>query len=371
MMRAMSRRSLASIALLALVMSSACALRHSRDPWSAVQVPTDVDFNGIWFADSLNGWITGGGRLVEGGIVGRTRDGGLTWKFESGILPYGGTSSSLGGVQFADTLHGCAFGSGGTILVTDDGGSTWRKVFDGRGDFFDLQLLDARLGWVCGPSSIAGTWDGGETWSTLIVNRSENGYISPDAIDFTDLRHGWLACHSGELMRSEDGGRNWTPVALPRGSGNPPTLWDVTFSGASDGWAVGEAGSIFHTRDGGAIWRKQEQGVPIVRVIPRGEPPRPREVLPELETPPDRLAVMAVRFADPGHGWAVGYYNDVGESVVLATSDGGETWETEHREPGEYLRAVFVLDARHAWAVGRRSRTAPQVVLRYVLGARR
>jgi photosystem II stability/assembly factor-like uncharacterized protein len=76
-----------------------------------------------------------------------------------------------------------------------------------------------------------------------------------------------------------------------------------------------------------------------------------------------------VQFADAERGWAVGYYADVAESVVLGTRDGGLTWQVEHVQPGELLRSLFVLDADHAWAAGDRARTTPQVVLRLCGGA--
>ena len=140
-------------------------------------------------------------------------------------------------------------------------------------------------------------------------------------------------------------------------------LRDVFFRGPRFGWIVGEHGTIFRTRDGGEAWTLQVTGVPIVRTIPRGEAPRPREVAPELETPPDRLELTAVRFADPDQGWAVGSYSDVAESVVLHTTDGGASWQVEHVQPGEMLRTLFVLDADHVWAAGDRARNSPQVIL--------
>jgi photosystem II stability/assembly factor-like uncharacterized protein len=86
--------------------------------------------------------------------------------------------------------------------------------------------------------------------------------------------------------------------------------------------------------------------------------------LPELEVEPDRLALYAVQFADAERGWAVGYYADVAESVVLGTHDGGANWQIEHVQSGELLRALCVLDRDHAWAAGDRARTQAQVVLR-------
>ena len=254
------------------------------------------------------------------------------------------------------------------MLLTDDGGQSWRRGsgIAGHGPaLFDVQFIDERNGWAVGTSRIIRTEDGGETWRQLVRSTAENGYLSGNAAHFLDLTHGWLAGRDGTLMRSEDGGSSWTPVELPLQVGEHPTLWDITFSDTLHGWTVGEHGSIFHTQDGGETWTRQENGVPIVRVIPPGEPPRRREVVPELETEPDRLSISAVHFIDSQHGCAVGYYADVAESVVMRTRDGGAKWEVEHVQPGEILRSVFVLDAEHAWAVGDRARTQAQVLLRY------
>ena len=362
-------RAIAALAV-GLLLLAGCSSHRAPERWQAVVVPTDAQFDGLWFSDSLNGWVTGGGWAVEGGIVGRTRDGGRTWRFESGIMPGGGDRSSLARVQFRDSLRGCATASHGRILLTDDGGRGWRAAAGTSGDtHFALDFVDAWNGWAAG-SAIARTRDGGETWRTLTRGTAGNGYLSANAIHFVDESRGWLAGHGGALLRTEDGGTNWTPVTLPLRAGERPTLWDVTFRGDTHGWVAGEHGTIFHTDDGGATWSRQETGVPIVRVVRRGEPPRPREVLPELETEPDQLTIKAIRFADALRGWAVGWYADVAESVVLHTADGGSTGEVEHVQPGELLRTLFVLDAGRAWAAGDRARTRPQVVLRYAPGPR-
>jgi photosystem II stability/assembly factor-like uncharacterized protein len=156
---------------------------------------------------------------------------------------------------------------------------------------------------------------------------------------------------------------------LPLPAGDRPALRDVFFLDSQLGWVVGEHGSIFHTDDGGERWVRQDSGVPVVRVLARGERPK-RDVVPGIEGPPDRLALHAVAFADANRGWAVGYYADVAESVVLGTRDGGATWRVERTQGGELLNALFALDTLHAWAAGDRARTSPQVVLRYAPGER-
>jgi len=364
-------RAIACGAVLACLVAS-CAPRAARSPWQAVEVPTDADFTGICFTDTLNGWLTGSGWAIDGGIVGRTRDGGRTWRFESGILSGYDSGKGLGRVSFRDPQRGYATASHGQVLITGDGGESWRPADvsgPGSGEIFDLQLLDGRTGWAAG-SRIVRTEDGGETWRTLTRSTDDDGYELATGIHFIDAWQGFLVSHIGSLLRTDDGGEHWRRVALPLRTGEHPTLRDIEFVDAVHGWVVGERGTILCTRDGGSAWTLQESGVPVVRVIPKGEPPRPREPFPELDVEPDRLAVMAVAFADPRRGWAVGYYADVAESVILGTQDGGDTWVTEHVQPGELLRSLFVLDAEHVWAAGDRARTRPQVVLRYAPAGR-
>ena len=354
-----------SASLIAALLIAGCGSRSAAppEPWQAVTVPTDAIFDGIFFADSLNGWVAGGNYQIEGGIVGRTRDGGRSWHFTTGVVAGAGTGFALGAIQFRDTLNGLAVGSGGRILVTADGGASWNEAGGSRGAMLsDVRFLDSRNAWAVGPSTLLRTQDGGETWAPVMA---DDDYFSGNAVQFLDDWHGWVVSHGGALRSTSDGGRTWTQVPLPLAKDERPTLWDITFTDAAQGWIVGEQGVIFHTEDGGSTWTRQTHGVPIERVIPKGEPRRPREIVPELETPPDRLTLTSVRFLDRQRGYAVGYYNDVAESVVIGTRDGGATWQVQRVQPGEYLRSIFVLDPAHAWAAGDRARMAPQVVLRY------
>lgn len=354
-------------ALLAVFLVFGCA-RKPLDPWQAVALPTDARFNGLWFTDSLNGWLAGGQREVEGGMLGRTRDGGRTWHMRSEVVPQKGAGFHLGAVQFRDTLHGCAVADRGLVLLTDDGGRTWRTVRTGRSStdaMTRLQLLDERDGWALGPATVIGTHDGGETWDELVRNENRSGYLSGRAIAFLDMFHGYLVSHGGQLFHSENGGLDWVRVPLPLPAGSQPTLWDITFVDGANGWLVGEQGTICRTRDGGATWELQTHGVPVERVLAKGEKPRPPDIVPGLDDGPAKLDLMAVRFADTARGFALGHYSDVGESVILGTRDGGATWATERVAPGQQLHALFVLDRNHAWAAGDRTRRLPQQVYRY------
>ena len=57
--------------------------------------------------------------------------------------------------------------------------------------------------------------------------------------------------------------------------------------------------------------------------------------------------LTSVAFANASHGWAVGW-----GGTILATTDGGATWLTQDSGTDAYLGSVACTDADHAWTVG-------------------
>ncbi len=353
------RRALPFALLLALL-AVGCS-PEAKDGWQAVELPTSAVFNGVWFTDPLNGWISGGAHGVRGGLLGRTRDGGRTWTFRSGVVSDTSETYYMGEIQFRDTLRGCVVGDGGAVMLTDDGGLTFRRARSSSATLMRLQLL-GDFGWALGPAAFITTGNGGETWQELVRDQNPDAYLSGRAATFTGATHGWLLSFTERLMRSDDGGLEWKPVPLPLSRDMQGALNDITFVDASHGWLVGEDGTICRTLDGGLTWERQVNGVPVERVIPKGDRSQPFRL---ERAEPSRLELLAVRFADCERGFTTGFYSDFGESVILGTRDGGTTWTTEARVPGQLLQRLFVLDRRHAWAVGARSRQQPQTLYRY------
>jgi photosystem II stability/assembly factor-like uncharacterized protein len=105
-------------------------------------------------------------------------------------------------------------------------------------------------------------------------------------------------------------------------------LCDVSFVDPQHGWAVGDFGIILHTDDGGQHWSPQISGV--------------------------TCTLNSVCFVDTHCGWAAGgivypfLHNTSG--VVLATRDGGVTWQ---REPAllPMVRKIRFLTERQGWAI--------------------
>jgi photosystem II stability/assembly factor-like uncharacterized protein len=63
--------------------------------------------------------------------------------------------------------------------------------------------------------------------------------------------------------------------------------------------------------------------------------------------------LIDVSFADSQHGWAVGGTDDGGMGIILATTDGGLTWEIQNADGGfGTLNAVCAIDAQTCWTVG-------------------
>lgn len=347
--------------LLLLVSLAALAAGRPTSAWQAVGLGIDAAWYGVWFTDSLNGWISGGAWDVAGGLLGRTRDGGRTWTIRSNVLKGMHRGFYLRQIQFRDTLRGCVVSDSGLVLLTENGGTRWRRVHSmGYGALTGLQLLGEHDGWALGPAAWIGTGDGGETWHKLVP--SQDGFaFSGRAAVFIDPLHGWLLGHSCELMRTENGGRAWTLVPLPKGLDK--AYLDITFVDDLNGWLVGEHGAICHTRDGGVTWELQTSGVPVERLLSREE--RNRASGGERIEPVARLQLRAVRFADAERGFAIGSYENTGESVILGTRDGGTTWTTEKTVPGQLLFSLFVLDRRHAWAMGVPAGPAAATLYRY------
>ena len=181
-----------------------------------------------------------------------------------------------------------AVGERGHVLLSDDGGATWRQARD-----------------VPTRTMLTAVW-------------------------FADAKHGWAVGHDELILGSVDGGESWTTLHHAPESQQP--LLDLWFADASTGIAIGAYGSYFSTTDGGRSWiaRKFEAGpLPVAR--PRGSPPpAPAE---EDEFAPDyhlnRIAAAGDRL-----------YIAAEAGQLYRSDDGGMSWVTL---PSPYAGSFFGL----------------------------
>jgi photosystem II stability/assembly factor-like uncharacterized protein len=84
----------------------------------------------------------------ENGTVLKTT-GGTTWTRQT--VPTTLSTTTLNGVDFADPQNGIVVGDDGTVLRTENGGTTWTLISLGTDrHLLDVFLWDTDFGWAVG-----------------------------------------------------------------------------------------------------------------------------------------------------------------------------------------------------------------------------
>jgi photosystem II stability/assembly factor-like uncharacterized protein len=265
-----------------------------------------------------------------------------------------GTLAWLRAVYFVDERHGWAVGGKGALLVTEDGGATWRQLPPPAEESLrDIFFADESNGWlVCERnlhplrqdteprSYLLRTTDGGRSWSRVApaASGAEGRLVG---LRFADVLHGWAFGELGTLYATRDGGATWTRQSVP----TRRLLLGAKFLDARRGWLVGAGGTLLRTEDGGTSWREGQLAEARAVVAPSAAPKAEFAAGPRFN---------AVDFADERRGWAVGSLGS-----IYVTEDGGRTWRAQQSGVTAELRDVKFTNAREGWAVG-----AQGVVLR-------
>jgi len=180
-----------------------------------------------------------------------SHDGGLTWKSNS----MDKDCEMLFDIKMFDKQTGFACAatdeaiekSNALILKTNDGGKTWKKVYQSKRPFettWKVSFPTEKVGYVTiqsynpDPSAIqqrvAKTTDGGETWQE--INLVEDASAREFGVGFIDENHGFVGTmNSG--YETKDGGKTWSTVDLGRAC-NKIRIYKDT-NGKVYGYAIG------------------------------------------------------------------------------------------------------------------------------------
>jgi len=242
-------------------------------------------------------------------------------------LQTSGVTARLRGVSAVNARVAWASGSGSTVLRTEDGGASWKKltVTSDTLDFRDIDAIDERTAYVLSigngaASRIYKTTDAGKTWVLQFRNDDPKRFL--DAMSFWDANHGIVIGDSidrrFDILLTSNGGKNWTPVSpdiLPPALENEGAFaasgTNIAVYGKSNAWiGLGSAtrARVLHTSDGGLHWKVFE--TPIKSGQSSG--------------------IFSIAFRDAWHGVIVGgdYQREkVAEDNLAITSDGGVTWK--------------------------------------------
>jgi photosystem II stability/assembly factor-like uncharacterized protein len=242
-----------------------------------------------------------------------------------------GTTQLLISVSPVDSRVVWAAGTGGTYVVTTDGGEHWKAAVVPGAEalqFRDVYAVSDKIAYLLSIGNnttdfhIYKTFDGGATWTIEFTNQLANAFY--DCFAFWSPNRG--IAHSDSVngvfpdLRTVDGTK-WQSIA----NRMPPALMGeasfaasgtcATTQGFFNAWIVTGATSVARvlaTRDGGQSWNAYDT---------------------PLASSPSGGAV-SVAFRDPWHGIVGGGDLAVNNLADAATSsDGGKTWTLTNKPP--------------------------------------
>jgi photosystem II stability/assembly factor-like uncharacterized protein len=251
-----------------------------------------------------------------------------------------GTTQLLIAVSPVNSEVVWAAGTGGTYVVTTNGGKTWKSgVVPGADQlqFRDVQGVSDKIAYLLSIGNdpdnfqIYKTEDGGATWAVQFTNQDPNAFY--DCFAFWTPERG--LAHSDSFngvfpeLRTTNGGKNWNsiasrmPAALAGEASFSASGTCITTQGLSNAWiATGgsDTARILATRDGGNTWNAYN--TPLVSNPGAG--------------------AVSVAFRDSRHGIVGGGDLSTNDSADVATSDdGGQTWTLTNKPPVD--GAIFCL----------------------------
>jgi photosystem II stability/assembly factor-like uncharacterized protein len=206
----------------------------------------------LTFVDDLNGWLVGIFKVWQ------TSDGGKSWQEK-----FSGSSNSdkrIGRLYrgaFIGDKKAWVTSSGGVVIQTSDGGSTWKTAAPEQTDLHDVVFADEQTGWMIGRprGGVFSTSDNGKTWRLQFAR--EATYLN--SIHFVNGKEGWAVGWTikdqdrlGLVLHSLDGGIKWVEVA----TGLRERFFErVCLLDRFHGWLIARD-AIYHTDDAGKNFRK-------------------------------------------------------------------------------------------------------------------
>jgi len=297
----------------------------------------------VFFTSKLRGFVVNG----EASAIYRTEDGGATWKK---VFEHAGTFFRA--ILFTDDQHGFAgnLGAGLTPTIDDktalyetkDGGDTWAPVTAITGPsvpgICNLTSVDAQhvfaIGRSNGPAGVIATANGGGTWTSMDLSASFSMLIDGR---FTSPTEGILAGQNAgaagvcTIMRTTDGGKTLETVFSSKTKNS--LCWKLDFPSPQVGYVA-----IQDSTSGPPSFGKTTDGGKTWTELP----------LPDNGNPKAGYSAIGIGFLTEEIGWVVGSDS---KSPSYRTFDGGLTWEPSPDLAPPINRFRFV-DKNTAYASG-------------------
>ncbi len=217
-------------------------------------------------------------------------------------------------------------GSGGYTL------GILQKDLTVSGDIgLQTQFVDNNTGWMSDYNPvyekfmIYKTTDGGVTWNT--ISNTVGGIYY-----FVDTNNGWMIGNSVSILgdgglnniyHTTNGGTSWILQKSNIGNANA-----LHFTDLLNGWVVGKDGLVLKTTDGGTTWTV---------ITTTGQTSNSNS--------------KAVFFSDANHGWIGSSFDSDGvrTQFILATQNGGATWETQDTPVTNSIFSISFWGTTNGW----------------------
>ncbi len=243
------------------------------------------------------------------GLIIYSSDGGINWTPQESNV-----SSAITNVQLIDPFICYAAGEEGHILKSSNG--IWQDYTSGPRDFLaSVDFINSNIGIAVG-GAILKTTNGGLTWSDYSGTLS----IYLRSISFVSENSCTTVGDNGTIMHSTNGGIDW----FIQSSGTTDDLSSVCFTDNNHGWAVGANGTILKTTNAGSMW------VPL-------------NITSQY--------LNCIWFTDMEHGTIVGGDWWLQNGLILNTTDGGTTWNSQISGVNKTLSGVYFSNADNGVAV--------------------
>lgn len=274
------------------------------------------DIQNSYFLNTTTGFICG-----TGGSIMKTTDGGTSW-----VPQNSGSTNALYDIEFLNADTGIAVGSAGTVLRTFNGGDTWTATSFGTSTHYKVSLINSTTILIGSSSSTTGrllkSTDFGATW----VSANPTGLTSTVySICIKDASTFFLGAGVDGIMMTTDTGTTWSIKHAVANS-----IFDIKFINSTTGFASDSKGNIYSSTNGGLNWTSSPSGSP--------------------------KGLRAVGF-NSSASFVTGNSGN-----LFKTTDSGLTWSAKHTSiTQEYLRRMIFKTSTDGWICGGSSTAADSI----------
>jgi Photosynthesis system II assembly factor YCF48 len=269
------------------------------------------------------------------------------------IMVASGTNTQIRGLSVVNDNVVWVSGSNGTVGRTLNAGKNWNwmtvKGFEKK-EFRDIEAFDGKTAIIIAidsPAYILKTNDGGETWKVVYENKTKGMFL--DAMDFSDYANGLVVGDPIDnkifLAFTTDNGSTWKE--LTSDTQRPKTDSGEAFFAASGSNIRLYRDGNYYIASGGVrsrlitnaaatplpiIQGKENTGANSIDIFDNGNPVKASK----------RMIIVGGDFSNPSST----------EKNCTYTTNGGKTWNTPKRPPHGYRSCVEYLSQKDIISCG-------------------